>query len=238
MYDGTEQDLLRLLASRAGISPEYYDIAGTLHVTSDDTRRAILSAMGFDTASRESLAQALIAWDEAPWSQSCDPILILEQGYGPTNWVFRLPLEEKDEEHLALAWHLTDEKGTVVHREDAGPRLVPHEVQVVAGRRMVRFELPLVPNLDLGYYDLSVVGTVGIVPTKGVLRIVVAPAHCYVPPGMAQGQRVWGLAVQLYALRSRTNWGVGDFTDLARLVEWAGKALGAGIIGLNPLHAL
>ncbi|MCE7976244.1 MAG: hypothetical protein DYH03_03585 [Nitrospira sp. NTP1] len=74
--------------------------------------------------------------------------------------------------------------------------------------------------------------------TKGMLRIVVAPAHCYVPPGMAQGERVWGLALQLYALRSRTNWGVGDFTDLARLVEWAGRELGAGIIGLNPLHAL
>ena len=238
MYDGTEQDLLRLLASRAGISPDYYDIAGTLHVTSDDTRRAILSAMGFDTATRESLSQALIDWDEAPWRQACDPMLILEQGYGPTGWAFRLPLEEKDEEQLVLAWYLSDEKGTIVHREDAGPGLTPLEVQPVAGRRMVRFELPLVPNLDLVYYDLSVAGTVGTMTTKGTLRILVAPAHCYVPPGMAQGGRVWGLAVQLYALRSRTNWGVGDFTDLTRLVEWAGKELGAGIIGLNPLHAL
>ena len=238
MYDGTEQDLLRLLASRAGISPEYHDIAGTLHVTSDETRRAILSAMGFETASRDSLAAALTDWDEAPWRQPCDPILILEQGYGPTTWVFRLPLEEKDEDQLVLTWHVSDEKGTVVHREDAGPRLAPHEVQVVAGRRMVRLALPLVPNLALGYYDLSVVGTVGTMATKGMLRLVVAPAHCYVPPGMAHGERVWGVAVQLYSVRSRTNWGVGDFTDLARLVEWAGKELGAGIIGLNPLHAL
>ncbi|HMU30984.1 MAG TPA: hypothetical protein PKD43_12860, partial [Nitrospira sp.] len=207
MYDGTEQDLLCLLASRAGISPEYYDIAGTLHVTSDDTRRAILSAMGFDTTSRESLATTLADWDEASWRQPCDPILILEQGYGPTRWAFRLPLEEKEEAQLVLTWHLCDEKGTVVHREDAGPRLIPQEVHVAAGRRMVRLDLPLVPNLALGYYDLSVVGTVGTLVTKAVLRVVVAPPHCYVPPGMAQGQRVWGLAVQLYALRSRTNWG-------------------------------
>ena len=238
MYDGTEQDLLRLLASRAGICPEYHDIAGTLHVTSDDTRRAILSAMGFDVASRESLAQALTAGDEAPWQQSCDPILILQQGYGPTQWAFRLALEEGEEQQLVVAWHLTDEKGTIVHREEAGPRLVPQEARLLAGRRMVRLELPLRPDLALGYYDLSVVGTAGKIVMKGALRIVVAPAHCYVPDGMAQGERVWGLAVQLYALRSRTNWGVGDFTDLARLVEWAGKELGAGIIGLNPLHAL
>ena len=51
------------------------------------------------------------------------------------------------------------------------------------------------------------------------------------------GRRVWALAVQLYALRSRRNWGHGDFTDLANLVALAG-ARGAAAVGLNPLHAL
>ena len=238
MYDGTEQDLLRLLASRAGICSDYHDIAGTLHVTSDDTRRAILSAMGFDVASRESLTRALLQWDDAPWQQVCDPILILQQGYGPTMWTCRLPVEADEEPHLAVAWQLTDEKGTTVHRGEAGPGLQPQDVRFLSGRRMVRVEVPLVSDLTLGYYDLSVTSTGCTVPTKGTLRVVVAPPHCYVPEGIARGSRVWGLAVQLYSLRSRTNWGVGDFTDLARLVEWAGRELGAAIVGLNPLHAL
>ena len=51
------------------------------------------------------------------------------------------------------------------------------------------------------------------------------------------GLRVWVLAVQLYGVRSARNWGHGDFTDLAALLEIVAKLGGAGI-GLNPLHAL
>ena len=50
-------------------------------------------------------------------------------------------------------------------------------------------------------------------------------------------RRMWALGVQLYGVRSLGNWGHGDFTDLAVLVDLAGD-LGAAGIGLNPLHAL
>ncbi|MCC8937005.1 4-alpha-glucanotransferase [Bradyrhizobium sp. Arg68] len=49
--------------------------------------------------------------------------------------------------------------------------------------------------------------------------------------------RCWVIAVQLYGVRSARNWGIGDFTDLQNLLEFA-HWVGADGIGLNPLHAL
>ena len=64
------------------------------------------------------------------------------------------------------------------------------------------------------------------------VHLVVAPARLPSPPG-----RSYGLLVQLYSLLSRRSWGMGDLGDLGELTAWAGRALGAGFIQVNPLHA-
>lgn len=82
---------------------------------------------------------------------------------------------------------------------------------------------------------LAAFGAGGRPGTLGDHRMVLHPGtRCYLPDGPG---RVWGVALQLYQLRSARNWGIGDFDDLARLADVLGKA-GADFIGLNPLHAL
>ncbi len=85
-------------------------------------------------------------------------------------------------------------------------------------------------DVPLGYHRIAVdVGSYGSAESA----LIVAPPAAYLAPH----ERTWGIAVQLYTVRSTRNWGIGDFTDLARLVEFAANA-GASYVGLNPLHAL
>ena len=48
--------------------------------------------------------------------------------------------------------------------------------------------------------------------------------------------RAWGWAAQIYAIRSRDSWGIGDFADLRRLGRML-KSQGASVLLINPLGA-
>src|SRR5258706_4516707 len=49
-------------------------------------------------------------------------------------------------------------------------------------------------------------------------------------------KHAWGLSVQIYAVRSRRSWGIGDFADLRQLGRWA-ASLGADVMLVSPLGA-
>jgi 4-alpha-glucanotransferase len=89
-------------------------------------------------------------------------------------------------------------------------------------------------DLPPGYHELEAKIAGG---TAHRCLLIASPPQCYEPARIIEGRRLWGIAVQLYTLRSRDNWGIGDFHDLRMLIRWAASR-GAGFIALNPLHAL
>ena len=81
-------------------------------------------------------------------------------------------------------------------------------------------------DLPLGYHSL-------IRADGSEQALVLSPGVCHLPPELRQ----WGWALQLYSLRSRSSWGVGDLGDLRRFAGWSSDG-GAGALLLNPLHAV
>jgi len=238
MYDQSESDLLRMLADRAGIVADYYDIAGTHHVTTDETRRAILTAMNLRAANREDLIEELTVWDNRPWLQGCEPVHVIRSGREIGMWSLHVPCESSDDALLKIHWSLHTDTGETYWEREEGPGLRIEDQRVIKGRRFIRVALAFPQELPLGYYAVRAQAKAGGTHTETMCRLIVAPERCYVPEKLQHGARWWGIALQLYSLRSDRNWGIGDFGDLATIVEWAGKHMGAAVIGLNPLHAL
>ncbi len=118
--------------------------------------------------------------------------------------------------------------GPLVHRHGQPLPEVTGPVELVLEEGAAfRVDGGLPPDLPLGYHALRPLDD------RPGRRLVVAPPRCHFPDGL----RAWGWLVQLYALRSRGSWGIGDLADLRQLAEWSAGALGAGAVLLNPLHA-
>ncbi|MGG5414492.1 4-alpha-glucanotransferase [Edwardsiella tarda] len=101
------------------------------------------------------------------------------------------------------------------------------------GRLKRRKQLVLPPQLPLGYHRLQL--------SEGERQwhcpLIITPTRCHEPDALLTGRKLWGACVQLYTLRSASNWGIGDFGDLAQMVGQIAQRGGA-FIGLNPIHAL
>jgi (1->4)-alpha-D-glucan 1-alpha-D-glucosylmutase len=133
-----------------------------------------------------------------------------------------------------LRWQLTEESGALRSGQCdvmGMPRLGERQA---AGETYLSRSLDLGVRLSEGYHRLQLEpdGEPGASTT-----LVVAPARCWMPASLEGDGRLWGFSVQLYGLRSARNWGIGDLGDLLTLVDEAGSR-GAGILGLNPMHAL
>ncbi|HTJ90537.1 MAG TPA: 4-alpha-glucanotransferase [Acidocella sp.] len=87
----------------------------------------------------------------------------------------------------------------------------------------------LPPVQEAGYHRLEL--------RDGACVLAVAPPHAYRLDDVAQGEKLWGLAVQLYALRREDDGGIGDFSALAAFCAGAAQR-GADAIAISPAHAL
>jgi 4-alpha-glucanotransferase len=114
----------------------------------------------------------------------------------------------------------------VVERGDTRAILEPSQLRLEDGTHLaVGAHLPR--DLPLGYHELEDQGT------GERTRLIVTPGQCYLPDDLS----TWGWAVQLYAVRSKRSWGMGDLGDLATLGRWSAQKLGAGMLLVNPMHA-
>lgn len=234
MPSETFEQLLDRAASLFGIDAGFWDIWGKYHITTVEAKQAILRALGIGASSAQELEPALAAVTRKEWERLAPPAVVAGPS-GVVELMLNVPAES-----LGERAHFT------VRREDGHASEfelnlwdLPQDGSIeIDGRTWVRKQARLPVTLPLGYHEVTVQrGTVTTTTVSATTRYIVTPDRAWTGH-LGQGARAAGIAVSLYGVRSARNWGCGDFSDLARVVDWVAEELGASFVALNPLHAI
>ncbi|MBN9216161.1 MULTISPECIES: 4-alpha-glucanotransferase [unclassified Microbacterium] len=227
--DSPTPELTRL-AEAYGIATEYWSFFGDRVVVPASTLRAVLQAMHVD-ASTDAATQAALTHSEIdPWRALLPPSLVSRPG------ARSLQVHVADGHDVELVVALEDGSW----RNLPIPGQHPHSCEVDGTLRW-RVEVPVPADLPLGWHTVhaferpSGSGATELTRTASA-PLIVTPERMPAPPTRPGRTRGWGLMAQLYSVRSRASWGMGDFADLGDLAAIAGQR-GADFLLINPIHA-
>jgi 4-alpha-glucanotransferase len=217
---------LHRLADLVGIVPEYVDQTGTeTRVTSDETRVAILGAMGIDASTAAGAGEALEALEAQRASRPFAPVRVVR---GTDADASQLVLRTPQGSAGSVDWSLE-----FVPEEGEPYRIEGSARPEADGNVRLRLREPPAE----GYHTLRVHVRAGGEEISGDQSLIVVPDHCTSVQEASGQSHVFGVIANLYSVRSAENWGVGDLSDLGRLLEWTAET-GGTFVGVNPLHAL
>ncbi|AMJ60573.1 4-alpha-glucanotransferase [Bosea sp. PAMC 26642] len=198
-------EMLRQLAAKAGIAPQWTDQAGDVRDVAPDSLRAILAALGLpadgDSALRNSLS-------------------MLESGVNAT--ATSRFTTARIGQPVSLPMSAAGGTRVEITLESGAQRVVTSADGYDGALTLPAFDEP-------GYH---VVRT-----ADGDFTVATAPGRCITFADLNAGSPGWGLAAQIYSLRSRDDGGIGNFAGVAELGRKA-AARGADALAISPVHAL
>lgn len=211
-------------ADLLGVQSVYWDIWGQEHRPDPSIHRSILSALSIPTASAEELDEAIRQHVHASRLAFLPPSVVT----APDDPVVPLCVPHPSTQNEADEWQLILEDGSILSGTCS-----PAKSETISfdGTAFDIVTLRLPSDVSYGYHRLTVTYS----GCQGTTHLIHCPPSA---PTLPAEQRLSGIAVSLYGLRSERNWGVGDTTDLEGFVSWAHEHAGAAFVALNPLHAI
>ena len=221
--------LIKQLARLAGLQDSYVHAQGHTEVVSLDKQQAILQAMGYDLSSEDALQQHITELSEQPWLEVVAPVYVCQQGQPVQLCIQQL------QQHAVSDWHwqiCTEEQHHLAGALTINASQITHRQPTRKGEVLVA-QLELDVTLPLGYHQLTLSNGI----QQYQQQLIITPSRCFLLHDKAILHKTFGPAIQLYAVRSARNWGLGDFVDLQQMIAPLAEQ-GVDFIGLNPLHAL
>jgi len=236
------------LAEAMGVETRFRDWQRNDVQVAPGTVVAVLAALGVDASTPDSAAAALTELRLRPWRAVLPGCTVVRQSAGHT-----ATAHLRVDRRLAvwIEFEVSDAGSDSGWPDSGPPARIPVPVSenrnrcVLDGQEIVEFDIEIPGSLPLGWHTLCAelcapedgpaVDGPGPLPEQVRAPLVVVPDVLQLPAAAAR--RSWGWLTQLYQVRSRRSWGIGDLRDLADLAQWSGRELGAAFVLVNPLHA-
>ncbi|MBO7257768.1 MAG: 4-alpha-glucanotransferase [Alphaproteobacteria bacterium] len=229
-------DALNDLSYKLGIWLEFTDYGtNTTYIADVKSKKALCKALGYPADTNEQVQVSLDKYKQesflnfAPFTR-----VIQEWELKPFNLEF---IVEESMQNAVLSWVLTREDGTGSSGQLNVSETDLLDAMLIGKKTYQKRRCQFVLEAPIGYHNLSFLLDGQKLDTNYQTKLIVVPQTCYMPEKLQSGHRVWGFPIQLYAMKSNRNWGIGDFTDLKNFAPIAEK-LGASLVGINPVNAL
>lgn len=211
------------LARRYGIATDYEDWSGSRVRVSETTLKSVLASLGVAADNEQERNAALSAKLRSHWARQLPATIVGRTGEQIRFWAH---VTHGDPAEVWLALEDGTVRGGVAQVDNFTP---PFDLD---GRWIGEASFVLPTDLPLGYHRVHLRSGESETSTA----LIVTPDWLGLPERLGN-RRAWGLATQLYSVRSRESWGVGDLTDLTDLAVWSASRHGADYLLVNPLHA-
>jgi 4-alpha-glucanotransferase len=216
------------LAALCGVATSYVGEDGDVRDAEHEVVLSILRTLGVVIDHPKDAGAALRRRRLEKAQRILEPVIVLREDQ-PTEMIVSIP-ESVPANTLWLTFEFED--GTTRHDRLAESSATFHSTLDIEGERFRQFRIQLAKhgvNIPFGYHSLTVeAGSASLLTSSSPSLLICAP-RC------PQPSRGWGVFMPVHALRTRHDWGVGSYSDLGVLGEWA-KSHGASMMGALPLY--
>ena len=211
------------LAKACGVATFYIDQQGSYTEITDEALVGVLEALGMPANTPAKIEKSYETVLKKRESELLPPTVVSFNG---TKTCVHIHAGDASKEDIHIS--LTLEDGT----EYEGA------LDNIQSEKDGELYVELPDDLPMGYHTLRacVNDSHGNIKLRTKSALIAAPARIPLPESVKQRHR-WGYMTQMYSVRSKDSWGVGDYGDLKRLLKDAGEIGKADFMLINPIHA-
>ena len=202
-----DRSLLAQVAEAYGVATEFWTFEGEFKEISPQTIIKILGAMQIDSTTEERCHKALEAARTRPWRLTLPECSVVRVGS-----TAHIPVHLPDGSTVTMEVLLEEGGSLEIPQAD-----IYTEPQEIEGELIGQATFVLPDDLPLGYHTIRV----RIVPPEKIEGEISESSLIIVPEALPlpseRGADGWGVTTQLYSVRSRDSWGIGDTADLKEL---------------------